>query len=191
VSSSSSEAGNNHLTEVQIAAYIDRTLTDAQRETVEDHLASCPDCRQQMLETKELIERMKRPRTFLIGGTLAAAAAVAFLILRPGQASIDQRSVMRGGESAPALAAYGPIGDVTRARLLFVWSDAPGAESYRLTLSRVDGSAVWSMSGSDTVAHLPDSVILGENQHYFWVADALLPDGTTRTTGLREFGVVP
>jgi hypothetical protein len=58
-----------------------------------------------------------------------------------------------------------------------------------LTISRADAHPVWSLSSTDTVATLPDSVGLRPSERYFWVADALLSDGTTRSTGLREFGV--
>ena len=66
-----------------------------------------------------------------------------------------------------------------------------GAVTYRLTVTRGDGAAVWSYSGVDTVAALPDSIVLRPGQRYLWVADALLSDGTTRSTGLREFGRAP
>ena len=133
---------------------------------------------------------MRRPRKFLIGGSLVAAAAVVLLMLRPNAGSIDQRPLMRAGDSTPPLAAYGPIGSAPRVGLRFVWSAAPRAESYRLTVNRADGNPVWSSSGTDTVSALPDSVVLRQNERYFWVADALLSDGSTRSTGLREFAVV-
>jgi hypothetical protein len=116
-------------------------------------------------------------------------AAIVFLIARPDPASIDQRSLMRNDGAAPSLVAHGPIGAAHRVGLRFVWSAAPGAESYRLTVGRSDAQTVWSESGTDTVATLPDSVVLRPSERYYWVADALLSDGTTRSTGLREFGV--
>jgi anti-sigma factor RsiW len=187
--SSPSYEGGDHLTDVQIATYLDRTLTAPQRDLVEDHLAICPECRQHVLETRELLERMRRPRKFLIGGTLAAAAAVVFLVARPEPDPIDQRKLMRSDGTPTSLVAYGPISTAARVGLRFVWSAAPGAESYRLTVSRADAQPVWSSSGTDTVARLPDSVVLRSGERYFWVADALLSDGTTRSTGLREFGI--
>jgi hypothetical protein len=182
--------GGNHVTDVEVAAYLDRSLSARQRDRVEDHLAACPDCRRLLLETRDLLQRMRRPRKFLIGGTLAAAAAVVLLITRPDPASIDKRALMRGADTALPLPAYGPIGPATRVGLRFVWSAAQGAESYRLTVSRKDGEPVWASTGTDTVAKLPDSIALRTNERYFWVADVLLSDGTTRSTGLREFGVI-
>ena len=187
--SSPSHDANGHVTDTEVAAYLDRTLTPSERDRVEDHLAGCPDCRQQLLETKELLERVRRPRNLLIGGALAAAAVVLFLVARPELGTTDQRTLMRSDGAAASLLAYGPIGTAPRAGLRFVWSAAPGAESYRLTISRADARPVWSSSGTDTLATLPDSVVLRPSERYFWVADALLKDGSTRSTGLREFGI--
>jgi hypothetical protein len=189
--SSLSHAAGDHVTDIEIAAYLDRTLTPAERDRVENHLAACPDCRQQLLDTKELLERVRRPRKLMIGGTVAAAATAVllFVIARPNASESDQRALMRGDTAAEPLIAYGPIGTPDRVGLRFVWGALPGAESYRLTVSRGDAHALWTSSGTDTVATLPDSVILRANECYYWVADALLSDGTTRSTGLREFGV--
>jgi anti-sigma factor RsiW len=187
--SSPSHDGGGHVTDTEIAAYLDRSLTPAQRDRVEDHLAACQDCRQHLLETKELLERVRRPRKLLVGGTLAAAAALVFLLVRPNPAAMD-RAVMRNDGAAVPLVAYGPIGTAPRAGLRFVWGTVAGAESYRLTVSGEDARTVWSSSGIDTLAALPDSVVLRPNERYHWVADALLSDGSARSTGLREFGVV-
>jgi anti-sigma factor RsiW len=188
--SSPSHERDDHLTDVEIAAYLDRTLSPSLRDRAENHLAACPDCRRHLLETRELLERVRRPRKYLIGGTVAAAAVLALLIARPNVSSIDRPDLMRNDEAAVPLLAYGPMGPVIAAETRFVWSAAPGAQSYRLTVSRANAGAVWSSSGIDTVAMLPDSVVLRPSERYFWVTDALLSDGTTRSTGIREFVVV-
>jgi anti-sigma factor RsiW len=187
---SSSQDESDHLTDIDVAAYIDKKLLPDQRERIEDHLSNCPDCRKQVLETRELLEQMRRPKKLLVGGALAAAVAVVLLIVRPAPPDENEPPRLRTISAEAPLAAYGPIGSAPRTGLRFVWSAAPGAESYRLTVNRADGNPVWSLSGPDTVMALPDSVVLRSNERYFWVADALLRDGTTRSTGLREFGVV-
>ena len=186
--SSPSHDGSGHVTDTEIAAYLDRTLGADQRDRVEDHLAACQDCRQHLLETKELLDRVRRPRKLLVGGALAAAAAIVFVIVRPNPDAID-RALLRNDGAAVPVAAYGPMGTAARAGLRFVWSAVPGAESYRLTVSGEDARTVWSSSGTDTLSALPDSVVLRPNERYHWVADALLTDGSTRSTGLREFDV--
>jgi hypothetical protein len=188
VSSPSHDEGG-HVTDIEIAAYLDRSLGAPQRDRVEDHLASCQDCREHLLETKALVERVRRPRKLLVGGALAAAAALVVVIVRPNPVATD-RAIMRNDGATVPVVAYGPIGTATRPGLRFVWSAIPGAESYRLTVSGEDLRTVWSSSGIDTLAALPDSVALRPNERYHWVADVLLSDGSTRSTGLREFTVV-
>lgn len=185
---SSSHEGRSHLTDVEIAAYLDRTLMPSERDRVEDHLADCPDCRQHLLETKELLEQVRRPRKTVIGAALAAAVVLVLVVALPNAKETEQ-GLMRSDIRPEPLIAYGPIGTPSRVGLRFVWGALPGAESYRLTVSRGDGHALWTSSGIDTATTLPDSVILRANERYYWVADALLSDGTTRSTGLREFGV--
>jgi hypothetical protein len=187
--SSPSHDGGGHVTDTEIAAYLDRSLTSVQRDRVEDHLAACQDCRQHLLETKELLERVRRPRKLLVGGALAAAAVLVFVLVRPNPAAMDLAIMRHDGLDVPVV-AYRPIGTASRAGLQFVWSAVRGAESYRLTVSGEDARTVWSSSGIDTLAALPDSVVLRLNERYHWVADALLSDGSTRSTGLREFDLV-
>jgi anti-sigma factor RsiW len=182
--------GSEHLSDVEIAAYLDRTLSATDRDRVEDHLAECPDCRRQMLETKELLEKMRRPKKVFVGGAAAAAVVLIFLIARPDVLSLRQPTRASGSESEQ-LAVYGPLGAAPRAGLRFVWAASPKAESYRLSASGVDGELLWSWSGTDTIATLPDSVRLIAGKRYVWVVDALLADGTTRSTGLRQIDVVP
>lgn len=178
-----------HLTDIEVAAYIDKKLPPEQRERIEDHLAGCPDCRKQVLETRELLERMRRPKKLLVGGALAAAVAVVLLIVRPTPPDANEPPRLRNVAGAAPLAAYAPIGSTRRAGLRLVWSAAPGAETYRFTVSRADGIPVWTSSTVDTVAIIPDSVRLQPGVRYFWVVDGLLSDGSTRSTGLREFEV--
>jgi hypothetical protein len=187
--SSESREGHDHMTENEIAAYLDGTLTGPSRDRAEAHLASCAECRKDLVESQMVLRGVRSPRKALITGTLAAAAVAAFLITRLSEAPIDDRPVVRSDGAAIPVRAYGPIGPTARAGLRFVWAGVPGVQSYRLSVSRANGEPVWSSSGTDTLSTLPDSVALLPSERYFWVTDALLGDGGTRSTGLREFGV--
>jgi hypothetical protein len=180
------------MNELQIAAYLDRGLSSADRDKVEDHLADCADCRAEVLETQQLVKRVRRPRRTFIGVTIIAAAAVTlFMVKTPFRAS-DRGSnavLVRNGGTELTIVAYGPTGEV-RSPIRFIWAPLKDAMTYHLTVSRTDAVPVWSQSGTDTVVNLPDSVSLRVGQHYYWVADALLSDGSSRSTGLREFGPV-
>ena len=56
-----------------------------------------------------------------------------------------------------------------------------------MTVSGGNGIPVWSGSVADTMFVLPDSISLGVDQRYVWIVDALLADGSARSTGLHEF----
>lgn len=177
-----SAGGEGHIGEFEMATYLDRRLGAADRDRVEGHLAGCAECRQEMIQVQGLLGRSGRPRRLLLGAGLLAAAAALILIVLP--ASVGP---VRSGGAPSILTAYGPTGDVPLSSLRFVWGAAPGVATYRLTVSGVDGVPLWSGSVADTVMALPDSVRLQADQRYVWFADALLGDGSTRSTGLHEF----
>lgn len=54
---------NAHLTEQQLNAHVHQTLNDAQRETLDAHLSSCPTCRARLGELNILQQRMRRDLT--------------------------------------------------------------------------------------------------------------------------------
>jgi Putative zinc-finger len=187
-----STGGPNHLTDSEMARYLDRRLSLEERDRIEDHLASCAECREQTLGAQQLLGPARRPRFIVAGGALAAAAVVLILIARVEPAREQNAPQLRGvAIDNTVLTAYGPMGDAKRDNLRFVWGSAAGAVSYHLSVTGADGAQVWSHSGVDTVSSLPRSVGLRAGVQYLWVADAVLRDGSTRSTGLREFSPVP
>jgi Putative zinc-finger len=178
------------MNDLQIAAYIDRGLSGTERDQIEAHLAECAECRRHVLDTDELIRRVRRPKRLVIGSALVAAAAALIIVAVPSLRRSDgtlENPLYRDVPASSSLIAYGPTGESRVGSLRFVWSPAQGAMSYRLTVSRADGATLWTQSGRDTVAALPTSVTLHVGDRYFWVSDALLADGGSRSTGLREF----
>lgn len=180
------------MNDIEIAAYLDRGLPEAERNRIEGHLAECGPCRAEVLEAQEFVGRVRPRRRLIVFGALAAAAA-AILFIAPAtlRSRAGDESLMRAESATPTLVAHGPAGDVALQGLRFVWASAPGAMTYRITLSRADGTQIWTMSSSDTAVTLPDSIELRPAERYLWITDALLSDGTTRSTGFREFGRVP
>ncbi len=49
---------NTHLSEKQLVGYVHRTITDAQRETMTRHLATCPRCRARLADHETLQRRI-------------------------------------------------------------------------------------------------------------------------------------
>jgi hypothetical protein len=178
------------LKELEVAAYLDRRLPTVDRDRIEDHLAGCRECREEVMEARRLLAQARRPRRLALAGGLLAAAAALVLLVRPAMLDPDGRGDderPRVDGATPALVAYGPTGEVSLSGLRFVWGPVPAAATYRLTLSGADGVPLWTASTADTALALADSIRLGPGRTYFWMADALLTDGTTRSTGLREF----
>jgi Putative zinc-finger len=180
------------VNEMEIAGYLDGGLPALEREAVEAHLAVCPDCRRDLLESKTVLNRVRRPRRLLVGSAAVAAAALLVIAVptmrRDGVDPAASR--MREAASPADVISYGPTGEVPISSIRFVWGAVRDAVTYRLTVTRSDAAPVWKFSGPDTAVALPDSILLVPGERYFWVTDVLLSDGTTRTTGMREFAPV-
>lgn len=180
------------MNEMEIATYLDGGSSLSAREEMEAHLAVCPLCRSDVSESRALLRRFRRPRRIFVGMGLAAAAVlVVTLPLTRSATDTRQGSLLRSDADRSALLSYAPIGEVPVTAIRFVWGGAPDAVTYRLTITRSDAAIVWSSSSADTAIALPASVTLVPGERYFWAADALLKDGSTRTTGLREFAPGP
>ena len=180
------------MNDLDIAAYIDRGLRPERRAQVEEHLADCGECRENLVKAEELVGKSRRPQ--LIGRYVALLAAAAVIVV--AVPSIRSRSasegpaVTRDDTDAMRLVAYGPIGEVRPSSVAFTWASAPDALSYRITVTTAGGADIWSTSLTDTSVVLPDSIKLGARTEYLWVVDALLRDGNTRSTGIHRFGIV-
>ena len=70
----------------------------------------------------------------------------------------------------------------------FVWGAVPAA-TYELTLTDAEGRTVWHAATTDTTLILPRTARLSGPASYYWNVDALAPDGSSLTTGIREFKV--
>lgn len=182
----------NHLSDSEMALYLDRRLPIEERDRIEDHLALCAECRGHALAAHQVLRRSRRPRLVAAGSVLAAAAAILIMTARVEPGNEQQASGLRGiARANTALITYGPTGDAKREGLRFVWGPAAGAVSYRFSVTTSGGEQVWSRSSVDTLASLPRSVNLRAGEKYLWVADAILSDGSSRSTGLREFRLIP
>jgi hypothetical protein len=183
---------NGHMTDILIASYLDRRMSDVDRERFEYHLSDCPDCRRAVIEAESLLKRV-RP-TWRVNKVVALLAAVFVLV------AVNLKVKHRNDLSAPTttreirttdagLTVYGPSGEVRRNGLRFVWSPLAGGISYKILLVDANSRPVWSATAPDTSIALPATVPLRAGETYLWAVDALASDGTTHSTGLREFRV--
>lgn len=178
------------LTPAQIAGYLAGELPPDERAEVEAHLAICRPCREELAEVSRLAERSreKPANRFLTYGAPIAAAAVLLLFVARGLDDGSDSGVLRGPDAVTEtsrLEVVSPLGQPSATEAVeFVWRSAGEAE-YTLILSDAAGRILWRTPTTDTVAGLPDDIILEPGATYYWRVDAALPDGGTMTTGAR------
>ena len=78
-----------HVESGEVAAYLDRALSAAERARVEAHLVDCEACRSEVIEVARLMRARPYWQRWYVPAAVAAAA-VLLLIVWPG--SIDRRS---------------------------------------------------------------------------------------------------
>ena len=188
-----------HLTSQEVAAYLDNTLSAEECARVKSHLADCGPCRKEVVSVSKLLAGAPRSRRrFIAFSTLAVAAALAVVFVRP---SIDSKSSPNGALRAPdaesateglsGIRAITPIGPQTNVSgIVFSWHPASPGETYRFTLTDAVGGKIWVGSTSDSALALPREMSLQENRDYHWYVDVLQPDGSSATTGIKTFQVV-
>jgi hypothetical protein len=190
-----SNPAETHVTEGDLAGYLDKSLSPEKHERVERHLADCLSCRSEMITTARVIRRAGIRWFWYWGASgLAAAAVVVLLIARPFQADDITGPTLRAPE-APLdvgerhLGVIAPDDGISIARdsMLFVWRPADGETRYRYTLTNVLGEDIWSFDTADTSLVVPTQVVLEIGESYLWYVDALYRDGRSVTTGTRRF----
>jgi len=197
-----------HLTESEVAGFLDRDLSADERRRVEEHLDSCEECREEVVAVARLVGHdpadsaspdtpAEQGRSWRlpagIAGVLAAALATVFLV-QPGGVPVGEvepeleRSITEGVEQ---LATYLPRDEavVAREELRFVWADH-GTDSYRLTVTAEDGGLLWSYALADTMVVPPAEVELPSDTRLFWYVDAVSA-GVVARTGVRSFRIEP
>jgi len=181
---------DGHLAANEVAAYVDGTLEQAARARVDAHLADCDDCRAEVVAVRRMVGGTPRWRRWPILAALAAAAVVVIMIW---PRALDQPGlegpVVRDGEPAAAAVVLVAPDSVATLPLAFAWHAVPDATTYRLSLTNATGELIWSGSTPDTAITVPDSVSLATSGPYYYYVDALLADGTSGTSGVREVRV--
>jgi len=181
-----------------IAALAAGTLDAGLRASVLPHIASCAYCRAAVASVaralaaptvaREIVAAEgARRRFFRIALPLAAAAVLLLLTWPP----VDIRGP---GHRAPPPATattpvpLDPIGSVAVADVLR-WSAVTGADRYRVTLFDAAGRVVYEARLPDTLAALPDSVVLAPGRTYLWKVEARTGFDRWAASELVEFSV--
>jgi anti-sigma factor RsiW len=181
--------GLGHLTNGEVAAYLDRALTPSDRSRVEAHLVNCAECRNELVEVTRLLRTRPRRLWVLPVGVAAAAAAVLLLVMLP------QRTQSPGpGYREPAVTttvapvAVAPSGAIATAAQL-VWTAVPQADRYRLALFDSAGTVLWERETVDTAVPIPDTLRLKRGASYFWKVEAQTGVNRWVSSELVEFSV--
>lgn len=189
----------DHLTDEQVAGYLDRSLCAQERDEVEGHLAACDECRTEVRATAQVVRNHAR-RNLWFGGSavLAAAAAVALLVANPFAQDNLGDTTLRGpeapldvGDRLVSVISPEDGASVRQDGLTFVWRPVEADARYRFTLTNVLGEVFWSMDTADTTLRLPAEVTLDSGRSYVWYVDVLLLDGRSITTGARRLELTP
>jgi anti-sigma factor RsiW len=206
-----------HLTDNELAGFLDGDLSDADRTRIGAHLGTCDACRAEAVEVTRLLQGAPasgsapplarraraqgraapagRPRWRAPAGLagLAAAAGLAVLLLWPAASGMNEAPMAERfrTEGVARLEIHTPAPDavVRREEVRFSWA-RHGAASYRITLTAADGGLVWSTTLADTVAVPPAVLELPVGQTLFWYVDAI-DVGVVARTGAHPFSIAP
>lgn len=194
-----------HLSDAELAGYLDHDLSADERRRVETHIDACPACRREVIamlpithpgESPVGAANVQRQRRWWIPAAAAAAIVAALALPRltrtvtgPDTPQRARRVTEAGGLSHLAIVA--PVDKATvEGRVVFTWRSTT-ADTYRLVIQTAEnGDLVWTMETSDTTVTLPDSVGLKAGQAYFWRVEAI-GSGISAASGSHRFQVRP
>ena len=191
-----------HLSDAELAGYLDHDLSADERRRVETHIDACQACRREVValhpithpaESPGAARRVQRPRRWWLPA--AAAGIVAALALPrltrtvpgPDVPQRAPRATEAGGLSHLAIVA--PLDKTTvEGRIVFTWRST-NADAYRLVVQTAEsGDRVWAKETGDTTAMLPDSIPLQAGQSYFWRVEAI-GNGISAASGSHRFQI--
>jgi hypothetical protein len=178
-----------------VAAFLDGTLEGDKLEQVEARLADDSAARQELIRVSRTISSAPQPRRrdhtrlgFL--ATLAAAAAIAVVVIRPvdiqgpATSAAIERTVGEGTADVVDIIAPVDNADLAASAKPFVWHSIDQA-TYRVVVSDSLGQTVYEGNTSDTAISIP--IQLKEGARYYWSVDALVADGSSAASGAHEF----
>ncbi len=191
--------GFEHLTDADVAGYLDRDLTPEERRRIETHIDRCAACREELIALSRITQprasaeppRVRRRRWWI---PAAAAAAVAALIVpnltinSPEPGALPPTRRLSDGDGRARLTITSPSdGIVPSGRLVFAWRSGK-ADVYRIFLLAESGDPVWITDTGDTTIALPDSVALQPGRAYFWRVEGI-GTGIAATTGVHRIQI--
>jgi len=192
-----------HLSERELAAFLDGGLTPPERHRVVAHIDLCAACRGELVDVGRAI-KLRGGRTR--GATVspwrrswipaAAAAGIAAILLMtrltthsPGMDGRTRAPRIAEGEGERRIDPISPANEIAvpAARIVFMWHAVP-ADVYRFFLLSESGDPIWEKETTDTSMTLPATVSLTSGSAYFWRVDAVT-NGIVATTRFQRLQV--
>ena len=164
----------SHLSGEEVAAYLDRAVSESARARIEAHLDECDSCRDEVVDVWRLLRRRSATRRWLGGvGIAAAAAAVVLLTVQAGGLGWLPGSTYREdpGTSTAAPMPIAPLGTVPGVHVM-TWTSVPRADRYRVRLFDAGGAVLWETVIPDTSTAVPPTVVLTPAVAYYWKVEA-------------------
>jgi predicted anti-sigma-YlaC factor YlaD len=192
-----------HIGSEELAGYLDNRLDAAWSARVEAHLASCADCRAELVHARALLDsapaetiepsvgRARRVRPWLAAAGILAIASLPLLdrALRPR----DESPRFRAASSAASrIEIVSPDSrSLNASAITFAWRAVEGASTYHLTLTDSAGTPLFSLVTADTSVQPPAGAELHGGSSYLWYVDGLTREGRTLTSGVHSFSTLP
>jgi hypothetical protein len=205
VTPSANDLGARHLSEHDLASYLDGSPASTDRVAIDAHLEACAACRRELIETRRLLDGLPRragrvtrfrlrPRLWIaaaVAAGLAALALVPRMLRSPPVPAAAVRGQAPDGEAGRRIVAVTPSEAATTGTraVTFVWR-AAAADLYRFYLLTDSGEPLWTTATSETTLTLPATVSLQKGHSYFWRVDGIA-NGITATTGARFLRIGP
>jgi hypothetical protein len=187
---------HEHMTELEVAAYVDGRLSGDALEAAQAHMAQCRECRGEVVAASRLVAELPlakpalRSRRFGAVAALAAAVLIIVAIPRssapPDIAATRERGGVPTDAAAVALIAPAEDGTFDPASAPFVWH-ALAAVTYRVTLTDSSANTMWTREVTDTVLPLPANSRLSRGARYHWYVEAIRSNGSTARSEIRSF----
>jgi hypothetical protein len=162
-----------HLRLDQVVQYARGGLEPAERERVEQHLAACDSCADEIGDVVRLSRREPSRTAWRWYGPLAAAAAV-LLVVWTGRLQLSRDASAWRDQPITAADAPRPLGPAVTGSggMELRWSPTAGADRYRVVLYDSAGTTIYEGETAETALTLPDSVPLVAGALYLWKVGA-------------------
>ncbi|MEM6645965.1 MAG: hypothetical protein AAF730_06905 [Bacteroidota bacterium] len=207
---------SKHLTEYDLASYLDGTLPPEAEQRVQAHAASTPEDAAALADAVRLLdavddaknvpvltaEARRRAAALGAGASLkpwyarravqATLASVTLLVLVIGwwQPWIEPEMTFRAAPSANGFSATIPSDGavIVALPIQFAWHEVSEARRYRVDVFTEAGEAVWQADVAVTdLQWQPEPGRLAAGETYFWRVQAVRGDGTLLDTDLYLF----